>query len=243
LKRVCHDCGPPGNGQRLLLASGDGGLRPFGEAMAKKLASWGYDVYHLDTRHYLRSLAKNNSLTPEQVQTDFETLIRSLLASEDETITLLGWSAGAALATVVAADPRVKKVLRGVGAVSLPLEGVLGWSWMDMFQFLPGIHGKAPTFDVRPYVAAVPPTPLLILESSGDKWVSQQDAQALFQAAREPKKTVFLEAGGHSFPRDRDAFFRVLREGMDWIGATRRAADSSPLSPAGRVATAESSPR
>lgn len=216
LRRRQGNATAPGHGRRVLLASGDGGFHPFGDAMAVKMASWGYDVLQFDSQHYLRSFTGDSTLTEQQVREDFATLLAEL-RGDGLPVVLMGWSAGAALAVLAGAYEPVRVHLSGVVAVALPVEGVLGWRWLDNLQFLPGFRAAGPYFDVTPSLRELSPTPLLLLQSDNDRWVSEQDYQHLASAAGDPKRTIFLEAGGHSFPDARPEFFHALGDGLGWI--------------------------
>ncbi|MBI1353463.1 MAG: hypothetical protein GC160_03890 [Acidobacteria bacterium] len=218
LRRMLGGSVGAGPSRKALLASGDGGFHPFGDAIAERLAGWGFDVYQLDSQHYLSCFTGETELTPEQAQEDFRALALDVQAGDGLPLYCMGWSAGAALAALAGAGEGMRPLLAGVVAVALPLEGVLGWRWWDHLQFLPGFRAGGPYFSVEPYVAALAPLPLLALQSDQDRWVTPQDFQAIAAAAREPKKMVWLRAGGHSFPDARPEFFRALREGLDWMG-------------------------
>ncbi len=213
----------PGLGRRILIASGDGGLHPFGETIAHKLANWGFDAYRFNSQHYLHGFTGATPLTPEQAQADLGSVVATLRADSEHRVVLMGWSAGADLAVLAGAAPELKPHLEGVVAVALPAEGVLGWRWTDNFQFFPGVEAGGPFFEAGPYLAALPPLPVLILQSDNDRWVSEADYQQLAERAQEPKRTVFMEAGGHSFPDDRRGFFRALEDGLSWMFAARAA--------------------
>ena len=202
---------------RVLLASGDGGLRGFGNNIAGKLASWGFVVYRFDTRQYLAAFTGEKHLTTDDVMSDFSDIVDQIRTQPDEKVLLAGWSAGAALVTTAAASEAVQRKSRGVIAIALPREGVLGWSWHDHFQFLPGVNASGPLFSTLPFVPRVFPLPMAIIQSKGDKWVSEDDVSAVFAAAQRSQRTVLIDAGGHSFSADRDGFLRELREALDSV--------------------------
>ena len=64
--------GPVGKSRpRILYAPGDIGMFGFGATIAKTIASWGYDVYGLDTRRYLGGFTGSNPLQEKEVAADF----------------------------------------------------------------------------------------------------------------------------------------------------------------------------
>ncbi len=207
----------PGFGCKVLLASGDGGFHPFGGVMADHLVRWGYDVYRFDSQRYLSGFTGGTTLTADQCQQDFLGMVAEIRGDDDAPMILMGWSAGAALVVLAGAGERMQSSLAGVAAVALPAEGVLGWRWSDNLQFLPGVRAKGPYFQVAPYLAELPPLPLLVLQSDDDRWVSEEEFLAISAAARAPKRTIMISAGGHSFPDARAEFFDAMRQGLGWI--------------------------
>jgi len=59
------------------------------------------DVYPLDTKHYLSSFTGKTHLTESDVMADWRRLADCVTGNADEKITLVGWSTGACLATLV----------------------------------------------------------------------------------------------------------------------------------------------
>ena len=205
-----------GPAQKVVLASGDGGFGSFDKAIAKRLSAAGYDVYELNTRNYLADFTGEPSLKPVQVVGDFSSLVHQIRSGSDDHPLLIGWSAGAALVVTAAATDVAKREIAGVIAISLPREGALGWRWWDRFQFLPGIDASGPLYSVIPFLSRIAPLNLAIIQSTGDRWVSEQDVEDIFDAARE-QRTVLLEAGGHNFSSDRTGFFRELNSALSYV--------------------------
>ncbi len=196
-----------------------------GEASKKKIAStmaaWGYDVYGLNTREYLRRFTHKPSLTAAEVPGDFRTLVRDAGGSRENKVILMGWSAGAALVVLAGAEGS-KSSIEGVAAVSLPETAFLAWHWRNRLAFLPWIKETGPTFSTLPYVPEVAPLPLMIIQSAKDRFVPEKDRNLLFSAAIQPRRRIFLHAGGHSFPGARKRFFEELKIGLEWVQDKRR---------------------
>jgi type IV secretory pathway VirJ component len=58
--------------RKVLFVPGDGGWRGFAIVVAERMASWGYDVYGLDTSNYLESFThKDDHLREADVMSDF----------------------------------------------------------------------------------------------------------------------------------------------------------------------------
>ncbi|MGH9802937.1 MAG: alpha/beta hydrolase, partial [Blastocatellia bacterium] len=79
---------------KVLFAPGDGGHRGFAITIAEKLAGMGYDVYALDTKHYLSSFTGKTHLTESDVMADFHQLADWVTGNSGEKIALAGWSTG-----------------------------------------------------------------------------------------------------------------------------------------------------
>ncbi len=203
-------------GQPILLASGDGGLGDFEETIAQRLSGRGYDVYEFDVRRYLADFTGTPPLTPAEVMADFASLAKQIRRAPGDKPLLIGWSAGAALVVTAAASKAVKEVIRGVIAISLPREGVLAWRWWDRFQFLPGVHPSGPLFSIIPFIPRIAPLTLVIIQSTGDRWVSEEDIDDIFEAAKD-QQTFLLEAGGHRFSSNRKEFYRKLDEALELV--------------------------
>jgi fermentation-respiration switch protein FrsA (DUF1100 family) len=218
--RLRHYAPAAGEHRKVILASGDGGWRGFEKKMASALAAWGYDVYGLNTREYLHRFTHKPSLTAAEVPEDFQTLIRDAGGSRRNKVILMGWSAGAALVILAGADGS-KSAIEGVAAVSLPESAFLAWHWWNSLAFLPLIKETGPAFSTLPYVPRVAPLPLMIIQSAKDRYVPEKDRDLLFSAAIQPRRRIFLHAGGHSFPGARKLFFKELRTGLQWLQEKR----------------------
>ncbi len=209
-----------GTHRKILLASGDGGWKGFETRMARKMAGWGFDVYGLDTRDYLRAFTRRK-LNEAEAAADFGAMVDTVAHGSAERVTLMGWSAGAALAVLAGANEQNKERLEGVAAVSLPMKGELAWHWRDQLAYLHIVKRRGPFFSSLASVPKVAPLPLLIIQSANDKWVPDGDREKLFQVAIRPRRRVFLHAGGHTFSGTRAKFFEELRGGLDWIERRR----------------------
>ncbi|MCZ2151878.1 MAG: hypothetical protein LC126_29395 [Bryobacterales bacterium] len=219
--RLRHYVSAAGDPRKVILASGDGGWKGFEKKIASTLAVWGYDVYGLNTREYLRRFTHQPSLTAAEVPSDFQTLIRNAGGSTENKVILMGWSAGAALVVLAGAEGN-KNSIEGVAAVSLPESAFLAWRWWNSLAFLPCVKETGPTFSTLPYVPRVAPLPLMIIQSAKDHFVPEKDRNLLFSAAIQPRRRIFLHAGGHSFPGARKRFFEELKIGLEWVQDKRR---------------------
>jgi alpha-beta hydrolase superfamily lysophospholipase len=213
-----YPAGPPHLNRKILFVPGDGGWRGYAVRLAEQMQSWGYDVYGLDTRTYLESFTSGKThLKETDVANDFLKIARWMKGGSLERITLVGWSEGADLCLLAAADDESKGTYTGLATFGLSKEGILGWRWSDFTSYITKTDPDEPKFSTTPYVPKVAPLPLLILQSSHDEYVPVDEAKRLFASAREPKRFVLIEARNHRFDGNHDDFFRSLRDGLEWF--------------------------
>lgn len=210
--------GPP---RYAILASGDGGWHGFENTIAKSLAASGYEVHGIDSRQYLHAFTDGDDGVSEgQAADDFHQIGESITGGGGR-VTLVGWSAGAALVVLAASRPRLRDEYDGVVAISLPTEGILGWRWHDLLEFLPFRRQAGPFFAVPPLLAKLPPLPIVILQSAEDRFISDEDRNEIAAAASAPERSVVIEAGSHSFVNGRERLFQELGAGLRWIRGIR----------------------
>jgi pimeloyl-ACP methyl ester carboxylesterase len=202
---------------KILFAPGDGGWRGFAITIAETIASWGYDVYGLDTRRYLESFTGKTTLKETEVMSDFRQIAGWMTQGASEGVTLVGWSEGAGLCLLAAASGENKKAFSGLVSIGLSESSVLGWRWSDLLSSIAGREPKEPTFASASFLAQVAPLPLLMIQASGDQYVSVEAAKRMFALAQEPKRFVLVDAQNHRFDGNRDGFFGILHEGLQWM--------------------------
>jgi fermentation-respiration switch protein FrsA (DUF1100 family) len=185
------------------------------------MASWGYDVYGLDTRIYLDSFTGKTTLKETDVTNDFRQIAEWMTNGSGGRVVLVGWSEGAALGVLGAAGENNKKTFTGLITFGLGDENVIGWRWVDNLTSLIGKTPNEPTFRTADYIAKVAPLPLFLIQSGHDEYTPLDEAKRLFALAREPKRFVLVPAKDHRFDGNQDDFFRQLHEGMQWISQTR----------------------
>lgn len=212
----------PATGDRLnrkvLFVPGDGGWRGWAVTIAQRMASWGYDVYGLDTKTYLEGMTARSTSKEPEVMADFRDVARWMTKNSGERVTLVGWSEGAGLGVLAAADPNNRKIFSGLVAFGLVDENVLGWSWKDNLTYVTKSKPSGPKFLSSKYLPLVAPLRLQIIQSSQDEYTTLEAAQKLADVAKEPKRFNVIKANDHKFSGNAEEFFRVLREGVQWIG-------------------------
>ncbi|MGE5444111.1 MAG: alpha/beta hydrolase [Ignavibacteriales bacterium] len=202
---------------KVLFASGDGGWRGFAVTVAKSVASWGYDVYGLDTKRYLESFTGSSILKAIDVMSDFQRITDWITQKADEKVILMGHSEGAGLCLLAAASNENKKSFSGLVSIGLSKSGVLGGRLLDDITYVTKKMPNEPTFESADFLPKVSPLPILMVQSSHDEYVSVEMARKLFSNAREPKRFLLIESRNHRFDGNADEFFRALHEGMEWI--------------------------
>ncbi len=197
----------------VVFAPGDGGWRGFAITVAEQVAAWGYDVYGLDTKHYLESSSGKTPLKEADVMADIRQLAEA--ACGKRRAVLLGWSEGAGLMTLAAASAS-KEAFAGLITMGLPDRNVLAWKFSDNLAHLTGRKPSGPAFFAVAYLPRVAPLPVFMLQSSKDEYVGRDEANRLFNAASQPKRFVAVDARNHRFDGAQPEFFRQLRQALEW---------------------------
>lgn len=202
----------------VLFAPGDFGMHGVALEFAQAMASWGYDVYGLDTKHYLESFTGKTTLTEAEVAGDFKQLAQWIRQRKNyaDPVLLVGWSEGAGL-TLLAAAADSKEAYSGLILFGLTESNVLAWRWTDYFSYLINRDPPEPSFRSADHLPHVAPLPLVLIHSSGDQYTSLGAARQMFSLVAEPKRFYVVEARNHRFDGNRDEFFRVLRANLEWI--------------------------
>jgi uncharacterized protein len=202
---------------KVIFAPGDGGWRGAAVAMGAAMASWGYDVFAIDTRNYLKSFTATTTLQQRDVAGDFYLLAEWAAPQPGERVLLVGWSAGAGLVVLAAASPKYQSQYAGVLTLGLGDRNVIGWRWQDDLTYLTKRPADEPTFSCLAVMPRVAPVPLVMLQSSRDEYVSAQESHQLFEAAQEPKRYFMIQAQNHRFDGNLQEFYRRLEDALQWV--------------------------
>jgi dienelactone hydrolase len=208
--------------RKVFFIPGDGGWRGFAITTAVNMASWGYDVYGLDTRIYLSSFTGKTTLKETEIKSDLAQMAKWMVGNSNERVTLMGWSQGAGMGLLGVASPENKKAFNGLLAFGMPDSAVLGWRWADTVATLAGKDADEPVFQTAPYFVQIAPLPFVMIQASNDGYLSLDAAKKLFAQAKEPRRMAVVEANDHKFSGNTDGFFRELREGLQWISKSAR---------------------
>jgi dienelactone hydrolase len=209
--------GSSGSKGKVLYLPGDLGLTGMGGAVARTIASWGYDVYALDTRSYLSSFTGSVSLKEAEVMDDVLRVGNWIAGGANEKVPLVGWSEGAGLCLLAAVPPDGKSRFSGVIVFGLTEFPTLAWHWTNLFADMMGRAPNEPTFSSAAYLPKVAPLPLLLIQSSNDQFVPVSTAQRLFTLAADPKRFQLIDAKNHRFEGNQDRLYQTIREGLEWI--------------------------
>ncbi len=217
----------PGSGAslqqaKILFAPGDFGWHGAAVTMAERMASWGCDVFGLDTKQYLESFTGATPLRETDVMKDIRQLADWLAPSPKQPVSLVGWSEGAGLMVLAASSPWREEKYAGVVTMGLSDSNVLGWTWKDDLTYLTKRAPNEPAFSSLSFVERIAPLPLVMLQSVRDEYVSFDEAQRLYQRAKEPKRFFLIDARNHRFDGNPDEFFKRLREALEWINSLHR---------------------
>jgi fermentation-respiration switch protein FrsA (DUF1100 family) len=204
----------------VIFMPGDGGWKGWAITVGETMASWGYDVYGLDTKTYLDSFTKHGSLTEADVARDVCAIANWTTGGAGSgRVSLVGWSEGAGLSVLAAAGSDGKSALAGLVTVGLPDENVITWHWSDNLEsFVKKPHEQ--TFHASDYISKIAPLPLAMIESSHDQYVDVAESQRLFAAAAGPKRFDLIQADNHRFDGNHQEFFLKLQEELRWLGQT-----------------------
>jgi pimeloyl-ACP methyl ester carboxylesterase len=211
-----------GEHRKILFAPGDGGWRGFAITITEELAKAGYDVYSIDTRRYLQSFTGRAVLSTGDIASDFNLIARWIEQGAQERLLFVGWSEGAGLGLAATADASNKTIFGGLAAIGTPEYNILAWHWKDLVAELTKKLPDEPTFKSTDLMAEVSPLPLFVIGSTSGEYVTPEATRVLFSAAREPKKLVMIDARDHKYSGNTEAFFRALREGLNWIQHQRQ---------------------
>lgn len=161
----------------------------------ENLRSFGFSVLAIDYRGF----GKSDGGTPSEdsVYEDAAAAWRWIVAHEPDPSKrfVYGHSLGTAVATQLAIGDAARDGLGGLviegGFTSLPeMAKALAPSWLPIDWLI------TQKFDTIDKIAKVP-APVLIVHGTGDMLVPHRFSEALYAAARDPKRLVLVEGGGH----------------------------------------------
>jgi alpha-beta hydrolase superfamily lysophospholipase len=203
----------------LVMSSGDAGWHGLAKDLGATLAGRGYDVIGVDSKAYLIAGTKRSgALTPDAVQEDYLRLVQTARNwFPDRPVFLAGVSEGAGLSILAAASPRVAAEIAGVLGLGTPDTVTLGWHFWNWTVWVTHKEPDEPSVATAPYLAALAPTPVLLIHSTHDEYVAVDTARELFAHARDPRRLAVLDAPNHSFSDARAPLLAAVLEGLRWF--------------------------
>jgi len=211
------------NAQKVLFLCGDGGWQGRAIDIAAGMSKVGYDVYGFDTKRYLESFTTDvGVLKEEDVQRDLAQIAKWMQTRWRERISIVGWSEGAGLAVLAAASRDNEAVFNGVVTLGLSNTASLGWRLRDDVTYITHGDPDEPMFRTGDYMPKVAPLAVCMIQSSGDEFVTKDEAEGLFAAAQQPKLYKLVQAQDHAFNSNTGAFFQALSEGLAWVDQAPR---------------------
>ena len=118
---------------------------------------------------------------------------------------------------MLAAADENKKGYDGLVAISLGDTNILGWRWIDNLTYLTGRVPHEPRFQSHDYLPGIAPLPIFIIQSSGDQFIPNDEAEQLFIQTKRPKHFKLIHAHNHTFDGNRASFFEALQHGLEWV--------------------------
>ena len=208
----------------IFMGSGDVGWVGLAVSMAEDFAKQGYLIVGINVRQYLAAFTSGGShLQISDVPGDYR-VIRDRVSQRTalpRRMVLAGVSEGAALAVLAASDAGNHPWIDGVITMGLPMTAELAWRWTDVAAWITKRDANEPSFSPIDVIGRASPVPLWMIQSRTDEYVTRQDYERLFAAAKEPKKLVLIDASNHRFTDKREELRRAFTEGLAWFGMQR----------------------
>ncbi len=204
----------------VIMASGDVGWVGTGVSMAKFLSREGFIVVGVNVRQYLmkfRTRTSHLSVTdPPADYREMSALLerRGLLV---QPVVLSGVSEGAALAVLAASAPANHDWVRGVITMGLPPTAELAWKWRDFTTWITKADANEPSFAPIDFIGRVAPLPIVMIQSTKDEYVSEEEYRRFEAAAKAPKKLVLIDARNHRFGGKHAELRREVLDALGWI--------------------------
>ena len=215
--------GSRGSGDPVIVSSGDGGWIHLGPQVAETLAAKGFFVVGFDTRAYLEGFTSGSTtLRLWDEPEDYRTLAEYAARGSSKKPILIGVSEGAGLSALAATSPKTRQAIAGVIALGLPEVNELGWRWKDSLIYVTHQVPREPTFSTASVVSQLSATPLAVIHSTRDEFVSVQEVQTILKSVSGPKTLMIVKAADHRFSGNLSEFYQRLLEAIDWVRQHQR---------------------
>ena len=218
----------------VLYASGDGGW--FGAAvdMFRTIAADGYPTVGISSKAFMK-LAHRTPLKPETLTAEYLAILararEALGLAADTPVVLTGWSRGASLAVITAAQPIARPAVRGVVAIGLThgedlkVDGeadetdddpvtAAGASTDRRDDTLPPVrHDEVDTYAL---LRGLAPIRSAVIQATHDHYLPAAQARRLFGAETTTRRFFAIEARNHRFSGGKADFDAALTEALHW---------------------------
>lgn len=236
-----HLAGPSAGGTRalplVLYASGDGGWFGAAVGMFRMIAAEGYPVVGFSSRALLKieqgghSPLSGNHIA-ESYRAILETGRRALALPPDAPAVLTGWSRGASLAVLAAAEPETDRGITGIVAIGLPRDEELDLEPGDDADPTERAEATAPSrrhtaahaLLMYPLLARIAPRRSAVVQASGDRYLPAAQARVLFGDDTAFRHFFAVEADNHRFGGGKGALRQALLDALAWTGQSFGAA-------------------
>jgi hypothetical protein len=208
----------------VLYASGDGGW--FGAAidMFRTAAAHGYPAAGFSARAFLRiERPRHAALDARQLAIDYATILtaarRALGLAPDTPAILMGWSRGAAFASIVGSEEYLRDHLRGVIAIGLAADETLRVDDEDEDDTGTSRTQPRAGAPIRPYdrLHQLQPLRCAVIQASGDGYLRASDARALFGPDTAERRFFTVQARNHRFSGGHAAFVAAMASALSWV--------------------------
>jgi hypothetical protein len=214
----------------VLYASGDGGWFGAAVGMFRTIAAGGYPAVGFSTRSLLKiEQAGHSPLSARQIAESYRAILetgrQALALPPGAPAVLTGWSRGASLAVLAAAEPETDRGITGVVAIGLPRD--------EQLDVEPGDdgdpseaeatassrrHGAAHDLFMYPLLARIAPRRCAVVQASGDRYLPAAQARALFGDDTDLRHFFTVQADNHRFGGGKDALRQALLDALAWTG-------------------------
>jgi dienelactone hydrolase len=207
----------------VVYVTGDGGWRGADPVVFRALVQWGYPAAGMEARDYLDHLGDlERRATPRRVAADYAHLIREarrkLGIGGNLGAVLVGFSRGAGLAVLAAGQAALRPRLQGVVAMALTDEE----DELALDPVADAEDESRPPVVINPYrlLPAVEALPVVVIQSTRDRYVPAAEARPLFGADSSSRRLVVIDSDGHTFGGARDQLLDSLRTSLAWIAGS-----------------------
>lgn len=194
----------------ILLASGDGGWKPFEDKIGKYFASLGWAVAGWDCLRYARSGPYDQATLAADYLVVLESVRRELSLTGSLPVVYAGYSTGAEQVVAAAARPPRPETLAGLLLISPGKRGRYGITTSDLMGVLPSGKGSFAMEDLAGDMDG-----MRIVQIHGEH--DYLDSTDWLANLRVPHELKEYPDGWHFFKGGPPDFLKMLSDATDWI--------------------------